>query len=78
VLLQLFASEGRLKALAGMAIVCFIVKALANVVLIQWLGIVGIVLASAASAASAFAYHLSIMGWDRHVRTVTSSGKRKS
>ncbi len=78
VLLQLFASEGRLKALAGMAIVCFVVKALANVVLIQWLGIVGIVLASAASAASAFAYHLSLMGWDRHVRTVTRSGKRKS
>ncbi|CAN0618265.1 conserved membrane protein of unknown function [Burkholderia multivorans] len=73
VLLQLFASEGRLKELAGMAIVCFIVKAIANVVLIRWFGIVGIVLASAAFAASALVFYLLILSWDRHVRTATRS-----
>jgi peptidoglycan biosynthesis protein MviN/MurJ (putative lipid II flippase) len=58
VLVQLFASEGRFKAMAIIAAANFAVKAIANFVLIQWLGIAGVMLAASVVGASAFGCYL--------------------
>jgi peptidoglycan biosynthesis protein MviN/MurJ (putative lipid II flippase) len=58
VLVQLFASEGRFKAMAAIAVVLFVVKAIANVFLIRWFGITGVVLATGVMGATAFGCYL--------------------
>ncbi|WP_027799338.1 murein biosynthesis integral membrane protein MurJ [Paraburkholderia dilworthii] len=60
VLVQLFASQGRFKAMAGIAVVNFAVKAVANFFLIRWLGITGVVLATGVMGGSAFVCYLSL------------------
>lgn len=75
VLMQLFASEGRLAALAFVAVMGFVIKALANVVLIRWLGIEGVVLASAAAMASLFGAYLLLMNMTQCDRKTTRSAR---
>ena len=58
VLVQLFASEGRFKAMAVIAAANFAVKAVANYVLIRWFGITGVVLATGVMGASSFGCYL--------------------
>ena len=58
VLVQLFASEGRFKAMAGIAAANFAVKAVANYFLIRWFGITGVVLATGVMGASSFGCYL--------------------
>ena len=58
VLVQLFASEGRFKAMAGIATANFAVKALANFFLIRSFGITGVVLATGVMGASSFGCYL--------------------
>jgi peptidoglycan biosynthesis protein MviN/MurJ (putative lipid II flippase) len=58
VLVQLFASEGRFKAMAVIAAANFAVKAVANYFLIRWFGITGVVLATGVMGASSFGCYL--------------------
>ncbi|ACD19072.1 murein biosynthesis integral membrane protein MurJ [Paraburkholderia phytofirmans] len=60
VLVQLFASQGRFKAMAAIAVVNFAVKAVANFFLIRWFGITGVVLATGVMGASSFVCYLSL------------------
>ncbi|MGU7783020.1 murein biosynthesis integral membrane protein MurJ [Burkholderia sp. PU8-34] len=60
VLVQLFASEGRFRAMAVIAIINFFVKAIADFVLIKWMGISGILLATALMHASSLGWYLLI------------------
>ncbi|MFM0630082.1 murein biosynthesis integral membrane protein MurJ [Paraburkholderia xenovorans] len=58
VLVQLLASEGRFKAMAGIAAANFAVKVVANYFLIRWLGITGVVLATGVMGLCAFVCYL--------------------
>jgi putative peptidoglycan lipid II flippase len=58
VLMQLFASEGRFRAMAVISLLSFVVKALANVLLISRLGITGVVLATGLMHAATFSFYL--------------------
>ncbi|MFM0057672.1 murein biosynthesis integral membrane protein MurJ [Paraburkholderia phytofirmans] len=60
VLVQLFASQGRFKAMALIAVVNFAVKAVANFFLIRWFGITGVVLATGVMGGSSFVCYLSL------------------
>lgn len=55
VMMNLFSAEGRYKEMAVIALLSFLVKALANVVLTRWFGIPGVVLATGLMHASVFA-----------------------
>jgi peptidoglycan biosynthesis protein MviN/MurJ (putative lipid II flippase) len=58
VLVQLLASEGRFKAMAGIAAANFAVKVVANYFLIRWLGITGVVLATGVMGLCSFVCYL--------------------
>ncbi|WP_256253031.1 murein biosynthesis integral membrane protein MurJ [Burkholderia ubonensis] len=58
VLVQCFASEGRFRAMAAIAMINFGVKALGDYVLVGWMGIAGILLASALMHASSLGCYL--------------------
>ncbi|VWB54036.1 virulence factor MVIN family protein [Burkholderia pseudomultivorans] len=60
VMLQLMASQGRFKVMASIAVLSFFVKALMNLLLVQWLDVRGIVLATAAMYASSLACYLIV------------------
>jgi putative peptidoglycan lipid II flippase len=55
VMMNLFSAEGRYKDMAVIALLSFLVKALANVVLTRWIGMPGVVLATGLMHASVFA-----------------------
>jgi putative peptidoglycan lipid II flippase len=54
VMMNLFSAEGRYKEMAVIALLSFLVKALANVVLTRWIGMPGVVLATGLMHASVF------------------------
>lgn len=55
VMMNLFSAEGRYKAMAVIALLSFVVKALANVVLTRWVGMPGVLLATGLMHATVFA-----------------------
>jgi putative peptidoglycan lipid II flippase len=55
VMMNLFSAEGRYKEMAVIALISFVVKALANVVLTRWFGMPGVVIATGLMHASVFA-----------------------
>ena len=61
VLVQLFASEGRFKEMAFVAVGIFVVKVLANFILIRLFGISGVLLATGVMGACSFGSYLLIL-----------------
>lgn len=68
VLVQCFASEGRFRAMAAIAMINFGVKALGDYVLIGWMGISGVLLASALMHASSLGCYLVLSRKDAQCR----------
>jgi peptidoglycan biosynthesis protein MviN/MurJ (putative lipid II flippase) len=73
VLVQLLASQGRFKAMAIVASANFAVKALANLVLIRWLGISGVLVATGVMSASSFGCYLWLTLSDRSKRSAAGA-----
>lgn len=67
VLVQLFASEGRFRAMAAIAIINFGVKAISDFLFIKWMGAPGILLATALMHASSLAGYLLVSRKGRQV-----------
>lgn len=75
VLLTLFASAGRYREMAIIALMSFIVKVVANVVMTHWLAVPGILAATALMHATTLIYYLVyVQGWPTGTAT-TAAGQ---
>ncbi|WP_236591660.1 murein biosynthesis integral membrane protein MurJ [Paraburkholderia metrosideri] len=58
VMMQLYASEGRYRSMAMIALLSFMLKAIGNILLIPWLGIAGVLISTALMHAGSFVLYL--------------------
>jgi O-antigen/teichoic acid export membrane protein len=72
VLVQLFASERRFKAITVISLVGFAIKVTANIILVRFYGTQGVLLATGAGAAGVLACYLF---WTRFAPPYADTGK---
>jgi peptidoglycan biosynthesis protein MviN/MurJ (putative lipid II flippase) len=63
-LVQLLASQGRFKAMAIVAIANFVIKAIANFVLVRWFGVAGVLFATGIMSFSSLGCYLWLVRFD--------------